>query len=65
MNWVSNIGYAMFPLSDSGNAGAIGKKYCSERIFCIPERFGVFAATGYNAVLGIYLYSGFEKVEKK
>ena len=22
MNWVSNVGYAMFPLSDSGNAGA-------------------------------------------
>lgn len=22
MNWVSNVGYAMFPLSDSGNVGA-------------------------------------------
>lgn len=22
MNWISNVGYAMFPLSDSGNAGA-------------------------------------------
>ena len=22
MNWISNVGYTMFPLSDSGNAGA-------------------------------------------
>lgn len=22
INWISNVGYAMFPLSDSGNAGA-------------------------------------------
>lgn len=113
MNWVSNVGYAMFPLSDSGNAGAfqdimhiyvvtvsvvllsiislvvimIGgyrdKKYRSIAIwatialllmfagaigtnivprdfFGIPERFSVFAAAGFNAVLGIYLFRGFE-----
>lgn len=113
MNWVSNVGYAIFPLSDSGNAGAfqdimhiyvvtvsvvllsiislvvimIGgyrdKKYRSIAIwatialllmfagaigtnivprdfFGIPERFSVFAAAGFNAVLGIYLFRGFE-----
>lgn len=115
MNWISNVGYAMFPLSDSGNAGAfqdiihiyvitvlvvlfsiaslilimIGgyrdKKYRSLAIwataalslmfagaigtgvvprefFGIPERFSVFAATGFNAVLGIYLFRGFGSV---
>lgn len=25
----------------------------------IPERFSVFAATGFNAVLGIYLFKNF------
>ncbi len=118
MNWVSNVGYAMFPLSDSGNAGAfqdiihiyvitvlvvmlsivslivimvggyrnkqyrslavwatialllmftgaIGTNIVPREFFGIPERFSVFAATGFNAVLGIYLYCGFEKVERK
>lgn len=112
MNWVSSVGYAMFPLSDSGNAGAFqdimhvyavtvlvvilsivslalimfggfrDKKYRSlaiwataaltlmlagaigtnvvpQEFFGIPERFSVFAATGFNAVLGIYLFRGF------
>lgn len=114
MNWVTNVGYAMFPLSDSGYAGTFqdmmhvyvvtvsvvllsiaslvvimvggyrDKKYCSlalwataalalmlmgavgtnavpPEFFGIPERFSVFAATGFNAVLGIYLFRGFEK----
>lgn len=113
MNWVSNVGYAMFPLSDSGNAGtfqdvmhiyavtvlvvllsiislvvimiggyrngqyrtlavwatialllmfagALGTNIVPKEFFGIPERFSVFAATGFNAVLGIYLYYGFE-----
>lgn len=117
MNWVSNVGYAMFPLSDSGNpatlqdfmhvyvvtvlvvllsiisltvimvggyrnrqyrslavwatiafllmlSGAIGTNIVPREFFGIPERFSVFAATGYNAILGIYLYRGFEMVEK-
>lgn len=112
MNWISAVGYAMFPLSDSGNAGTfqdvmhiyvvtvlvvllsiaslvvmmVGgyreKKYKSLAIcatvallmmfsgaigvgivpaayFGIPERFSVFAATGFNAVLGMYLFKGF------
>lgn len=112
MNWISNVGYAMFPLSDSGNAGtfqdimhiyvvtvfvvllsivsliviiiggyrdrkyrslavwatialllmfagAIGTNTVPREYFGIPERFSVFAATGFNAVLGLYLYWGF------
>lgn len=112
MNWVSSVGYAMFPLSDSGNAGtfqdimhiyvvtvlvvmlsiaslvvimiggyrdkkyrslaiwataalllmfmgAIGTNAVPKEFFGIPERFSVFAATGFNAVLGIYLFRGF------
>lgn len=112
MIWISNVGYEMFPLSDSGFAGAfqdimhtyvvtvlvvllsiislvlfmIGgfrdKRYKSIAIwasislammfigaigvgivpteyFGIVERFSVFAATGFNAVLGIYLFRGF------
>ena len=29
--------------------------------FGIVERFSVFAAVGFNAVIGIYLFFGFEK----
>lgn len=118
MNWVSNVGYAIFPLSDSGNvkafqdfmhiyvitvivvllsiaslivimvggyrdkkyrslaiwatvalslmfAGAIGTNAVPRDYFGIPERFSVFAATGFNAVLGIYLFYGFEKIKIK
>lgn len=117
MNWVSSVGYSLFPLSDSGNpgkfqhivhiyvvtvlvvllsivslvviiiggfrdkkyrslaiwatvafllmlAGAIGTGVVPREYFGIPERFSVFAATGFNAVLGIYLFWGFEKKQK-
>lgn len=112
MNWVSNVGYALFPLSSSGYAGtfqdvmhvyvitmlvvvlsiaslilimvggyrkkyyrplatwatialatmfigAIGINVVPREYFGIFERFSVFAATGFNAVLGVYLFSGF------
>lgn len=111
MNWVSSIGYAMFPLTDSGTPGtfqdimhvvvtalvvllsisslivimvggykhkhyrsiaswatialllmfigAIGVGVVPKDYFGIPERFSVFSATGFNAVLGVYLLSGF------
>ena len=45
-------------------SGAIGTNIVPREFFGIPERFSVFAATGYNAILGIYLYRGFEMVEK-
>lgn len=108
MEWVSAVGFGMFPLSDSGYAGtfqdkmhilstvivvllsivslvliiiagakdkscrsygifaaialgmmmvgAIGMNIVPKNYFGIVERFSVFAATGYNAVLGIELY---------
>lgn len=112
MNWVSNVGYEMFPLSDSGFAGtfqdimhtyvvtvlvvllsivslvlimiagfrskqykslalwatialammfigAIGVGIVPAEYFGIVERFSVFAATGFNAILGLYLFRGF------
>lgn len=110
MEWVSAIGYRMFPLSDSGYAGAfqdvmhmvvtaavvllsiislsivivagtkdrssrsyavcaeialgmmlvgaLGMKIVPAEYFGIVERFSVFAATGFNAALGIHLFCG-------
>ena len=113
MNWISAIGYRMFPLADSGKeigtfqekmhiavtiavvllsivsltilivsgfkkngmkgigvwasialammfVGAIGKSAVSPDYFGIVERFSVFAAVGFNAVLGVYLLNGFK-----
>ena len=112
MNWVSLIGYTVFPLTGSGQAGelqdimhvyavttlvvllsivslamimlggyrdkkyrplaiwataalllmfagAVGTGVVPPAYFGIPERFSVFAATGFNAVLGLYLFRGF------
>ena len=108
MEWVSAVGYRMFPLSDSGYAGAFqdvmhmavtavvvllsivslvliiiagaksrdclsygicaavalammmtgafGMKLVPADYFGIIERFSVFAATGFNAALGIHLF---------
>lgn len=108
MEWISAVGFSMFPLSDSGYAGtfqdkmhilstilvvllsivslvmliiagAKRKEYCSFGVFAgialgmmlvgalgmnivpkeyfgVVERFSVFAAVGYNAVLGIELF---------
>lgn len=108
MEWVSAVGFSIFPLSDSGYAGtfqdkmhifltvivvllsivslvliiiagakdkscrsygifaaialgmmmvgAVGMNIVPKDYFGIVERFSVFAATGYNAVLGIELY---------
>jgi len=36
--------------------GVVPKDY-----FGVVERFSVFAAVGFNAVLGIYLIHGFER----
>lgn len=108
MEWISAIGYRMFPLSSSGYAGAfqdimhmvitaavvllsiislvliiiagiknkscrsygicagialfmmlvgaIGMKIVPADYFGIIERFSVFAATGFNAALGLHLF---------
>lgn len=118
MAWVSAIGYAMFPLADSGKeiasfgevmhiivtaavvilsivslvliiisgfkkagiktlgvfaliallmmlVGAIGQRAVPPEYFGIVERFSVFAAVGFNAVLGIYLFLGFNTAKEK
>ena len=114
MEWISAVGYRMFPLSDSGYAGAfqdvmhmavtalvvllsvvsliviiaagvkdrscrsygvcaavalammlvgaMGMKIVPAEYFGVVERFSVFAATGFNAALGIHLF--FTKIEK-
>lgn len=116
MNWVSALGYTMFPLSESGSpegfqnimhlivtaavvvlsilslaviivggfrqktcpflavgaaaalglmlAGAIGVNIVPSDYFGIPERFSVFAAAGFQAVLGIYLFQGVKTNEQ-
>lgn len=118
MNWISAIGYAMFPLSTSGFggtfqdimhvyvitstvvilsiislllimvggyrkkqypslaiwatvsltlmfAGAIGTAVAPKELFGIFERFSVFSAVGFNAVLGLYLFGGFGHIGEK
>ena len=113
MNWVSAVGYGMFPLTDSGKeivsfqeimhmavtaavvllsiasliclivagcreksvrgiglwaavalalmmVGSIGTGIVPPEYFGIAERFSVFAAVGFNAVLGCYLFNGFK-----
>ena len=108
MEWISAVGYRMFPLSSSGYAGAlqdvmhmavtalvvllsivslviiivagakskscrsygvcaavalammlvgaVGMKIVPAAYFGVVERFSVFAATGFNAALGIHLF---------
>lgn len=110
MNWISAVGYAMFPLPNSGKPegfqetmhlvvtaavvilsivslafiiygglnkktlpslgiwaaaalgamflGAVGTGVLPSEYFGIPERFSVFSASGFNAVLGVYLFRG-------
>jgi len=40
-------------------AGPVGIGLAPKSMFGIFERFSVFAATGFNAILGIYLFTGF------
>lgn len=115
MNWVSAAGYASFPLTESGYAGAfqdvmhmvvtagvvalsilslvliaigglhkkaypslgwlalialalmfagpVGIGLAPKSLFGVFERFSVFAATGFNAVLGFYLFTGFSRAQ--
>jgi hypothetical protein len=41
-------------------AGPVGIGLAPKSMFGIFERFSVFAATGFNAILGLYLFSGFK-----
>lgn len=117
MEWISAVGYRMFPLSDSGYAGAfqdvmhmvttalvvllsivsltmiivagakskncrsygvcaavalammlvgaMGMKIVPAEYFGVVERFSVFAATGFNAALGIHLFCTKQKEIKE
>ena len=40
--------------------GAIGVGIAPIEYFGIFERFSVFAVAGFNAVLGVYLFKGFD-----
>ena len=115
MNWVSAVGYKMFPLADAGKeiasfqevmhivvtaavvllsvaslvvliitgirnanvrriginatialammmVGSIGMGVAPPKYFGIVERFSVFAAVGFNAVLGLFLFNGFRGI---
>ena len=116
MEWISAVGYRMFPLSDSGYAGAfqdvmhmvvtalvvllsivslsvilaagiknkdcrsygvcaaialgmmlvgaMGMKIVPVDHFGVVERFSVFAATGFNAALGLHLFCMRQKKEQ-
>ena len=114
MNWVSSVGYSMYPLTASGHGtqsfqdvmhivvtvlvvllsiislvlliiagcrarevrsvgifafiafmmmlvGAVGQGIVPPQYFGVVERFSVFAAVGFNAVLGLYLFKGFNQ----
>ena len=115
MNWISTVGYTMFPLTQAGIsgqfqdvmhlivtaavvllssasltliaygglrqkscpalgkwalfalclmiAGAVGTAVLPHAYFGIPERFSVFACSGFTAVLGIFQSRGWEKQE--
>ena len=41
--------------------GGVGSGLVPREYFGIPERFSVFAAVGFNAVLGVYLFKGFSQ----
>ena len=41
--------------------GSIGSGIVPIEYFGIPERFSVFAATGFNMILGVYLFNGFDQ----
>lgn len=117
MNWVSTVGYGMFPLSDGGKEivsfqegmhiavtvlvvllsiaslialilagfrkggtrgigiwaavalsmmllGSVGTGVVPPQYFGVAERFSVFAAVWFNAVLGLYLFGGFRGAQR-
>ena len=114
MNWISAVGYGVFPLTDGGKeiasfqemmhmvvtvavvllsiaslvcliiagcreksvrgiglwaalalvlmmVGSIGTGIVPPQYFGVVERFSVFTAVGFNAVLGMYLFHGFKE----
>lgn len=88
MNWISAVGYAMFPLMAAGLPsgfqntmhlvvtafvvllsivslammmfGGLGVNLVPSGYFGVVERFSTISAVGFNAVLGVYLFKGFD-----
>lgn len=54
----SNLSYCIFASIALGMmlVGALGMKIVPVRYFGVVERFSVFSATGFNAVLGLHLF---------
>lgn len=44
--------------------GAAGKEAVPPEYFGIAERFSVFAAVGFTAVLGVHLFTGFRETKQ-
>ena len=116
MNWISTVGYAMFPLTQAGVSGqfqdvmhlivtaavvlsiaslaliacgalrqrtspslgtwalialglmmtgAMGTALLPHAYFGVPERFSVFACSGFTVVLGLFHRRGWEKARRK
>ena len=68
MEWITVVGYKIFPLSQGEDMaafqklGAIGTGVMPKAVFGLFERFSTFSAVIFNAVLGVYLLKGkFEK----
>ena len=63
MNWISGVLRGTGILAAAAlimmMVGAIGQGAVPTQYFGIVERFSVFAAVGFNAVLGVYLFKGF------
>ncbi len=45
--------------------GAMGQGIVPAEYFGVVERFSVFAAVGFNAVLGVFLFDGFSSCLEK
>ncbi|HEY5556080.1 MAG TPA: hypothetical protein VIK44_03825 [Acetobacterium sp.] len=45
--------------------GAIGTGLMPPEYFGVAERFSVFAATAFTAILGLYVFYGIDYIENK
>ena len=45
--------------------GPIGMQAFPPQYFGIAERFSIYSAIGFNAIIGIYLFNGFKTTERK
>ena len=65
INWVGLLGIiSLISYALAMMIGAVGTGIAPPQYFGIVERCSVFAATGFNAVLGWYLFRGFGSPDK-